>query len=187
MTGLERIREALPESAKDIKLNLGAVLQGGVLSPEQRWGVAIASAIAARNPRLRAAVLADAATAEIDATVIDDARAAAALMGMNNVYYRFRHLVGKESYGQLPARLRMNRLVKPATNKTDFELYSLAVSAINGCEVCIRSHEEIVRTGGLTEDQVHDAIRIAATMHAAAVALEMDAGESEAADTGAAA
>ncbi len=85
----------------------------------------------------------------------------------------------------MPARLRMNRLVKPATNKTDFELYSLAVSAINGCEVCIRSHEEIVRTGGLTEDQVHDAIRIAATMHAAAVALEMDAGEIEATDAAA--
>jgi lipoyl-dependent peroxiredoxin subunit D len=187
MTGLERIREALPEAAKDIKLNLAAVLQIGVLSPEQRWGVAIASAIAARNPRLRAAVLADAAAEGVEPAVIDDARAAAALMAMNNVYYRFRHLIGKQSYGQLPARLRMNRLVRPATSKTDFELYSLAVSAINGCEVCIQSHEEVVRAGGLTEEQVHDAVRIAATMHAAAVALEMDAGAIEGADTGVAA
>jgi lipoyl-dependent peroxiredoxin subunit D len=187
MTGLERIREALPEAAKDIKLNLAAVLQVGVLSPEQRWGVAIASAIAARNPRLRAAVLADAEVEEVSPAVIEDARAAAALMAMNNVYYRFRHLIGKESYGQLPARLRMNRLVKPATSKTDFELYSLAVSAINGCEVCIRSHEEVVREGGVTEEQVHDAVRIAATMHAAAVALEMDAGEANGSEAGAAA
>ena len=177
MTGLERIRDVLPEAARDIKLNLSAVLQAGPLDPGQRWGVAIASAIAARNPALRAATLADAAAAGVDAAVIDDARAAAALMAMNNVYYRFRHLVGKDSYGQKPARLRMNRLVKPATNKTDFELFSLAVSAINGCETCIRSHEEVVLAGGLTEDHVHDAIRIAATFHAAAVALEMGAGE----------
>jgi lipoyl-dependent peroxiredoxin subunit D len=94
-------------------------------------------------------------------------------MAMNNVYYRFRHLVGKESYGQKPARLRMNRLVKPVTTKVDFELFSLAVSAINACEACIQSHEKVVVEGGLTEDHVHDAVRIAATVHAAAVALEL--------------
>jgi alkyl hydroperoxide reductase subunit D len=187
MTGLERIRQALPEAARDIKLNLAAVLQDGPLSPAQRWGVAIASAIAARNPRLRAATLADAAAAGVEAAVVEDARAAAALMAMNNVYYRFRHLVGKDSYGQKPARLRMNRLVKPATSKADFELLSLAVSAINGCETCIRSHEEVVLAGGLTEDHVHDAIRIAATFHAAAVALEMEADALEEQPAGAAA
>jgi len=63
----------------------------------------------------------------------------------------------------------MNRLVKPATVKTDFELFSLAVSAINGCETCVKSHEAVVVEGGLTEDQVHDAVRLAATIHAAAV------------------
>ena len=100
---------------------------------------------------------------------------------MNNVYYRFRHLVGKPSYGEKPARLRMNRLAKPATSKVDFELFSLAVSAINGCETCIQAHEKVVLEGGLTEDQVHDAVRIAATIHAAAVALE--AGETLASQT----
>ena len=173
MTGLERIREALPEAARDIKLNLGGVLQGGALGPAQRWGVAVASAIAARNPALREAVTADALAAGVEPAVLDDARAAAALMAMNNVYYRFRHLVGKDSYGAMPARLRMNRLVKPATNKVDFELFCLAVSAINACETCIRSHEQVVLAGGLTEEHVHDAVRIAATFQAAAVALEM--------------
>jgi alkyl hydroperoxide reductase subunit D len=67
----------------------------------------------------------------------------------------------------------MNRLVKPATSKVDFELFSLAVSAINACEVCIQSHEKVVIEGGLSEDQVHDAIRIAATVHSAALALEL--------------
>jgi alkyl hydroperoxide reductase subunit D len=168
----EAAREAIPEVARDIKLNLQSVLQGGTLTPAQRWGVAVASAAAARNPRLLEAVVAD-ARGEVDAAVVEDGLAAAAIMGMNNVYYRFRHLVGKPVYSEKPARLRMNRLVKPATNKVDFELFSLAVSAINGCESCIRSHEQVVLEGGLTEDHVHDAVRIAATIQAAAVALEL--------------
>lgn len=171
MSAIDTIRDRLPEAARDIKLNLQSVLQGGPLSPAQRWGVAVASAIASRNPALHEAVLEDAREA-VEPMVLDDAQAAAALMSMNNVYYRFRHMVGKESYNQLPARLRMNRMVKPATNKTDFELFSLAVSAINGCESCIRAHEKVVLEGGLTEEHVHDAVRIAATVHAAAVALE---------------
>jgi alkyl hydroperoxide reductase subunit D len=102
--------------------------------------VAIASAVATRNERLRDAILHD-ARAEVGPEVIDDALASAALMAMNNVYYRFRHLVGKASYSQMPARLRMQRIAKPMTSKADFELFCLAVSAINGCEMCIRSHE----------------------------------------------
>jgi alkyl hydroperoxide reductase subunit D len=94
-------------------------------------------------------------------------------MAMNNVYYRFRHLVGKPSYGDKPARLRMQRIAKPATDKTTFELICLAVSAINGCETCIQSHERVVIEGGLSEDQVNDAVRIAATIQAAAVSLEI--------------
>ncbi len=176
MPGLDAIREALPEAAKDIRLNLGSVLQGGALSPGQRWGVAVASAIAARNPALRDAVLVDAGAAGIPAAVVEDARAAAALMAMNNVYYRFRHLIGKAAYSDKPARLRMNRLARPLTSKVDFELYSLAVSAINGCENCLRSHEEAVLAGGLSEEHVHDAVRIAATIQAAAVSLELGAG-----------
>src|SRR5690242_2506575 len=129
MTHTDKLREALPELAKDIRLNLQSVLQSGVLSPAQKWGVAIATAAASRRPELRDALVAD-ARREVDASVVDDAFAAAALMAMNNVYYRFRHLVGKPGYFQKQARLRMNRLVKPATNRIDFELFSLAVSAI---------------------------------------------------------
>ena len=143
----------------------------------QRWGVAIASAAAARNSRLYRAVLEDARAAiergAIGEGVIEDALAAAALMAMNNVYYRFRHMVEKPAYAERPARLRMTRLARPATNKTDFELFCLAVSAINGCESCVRAHEKVVVEGGLSEDQVHDSVRIAAVIHAAAVALEL--------------
>ncbi|HEX9986581.1 MAG TPA: carboxymuconolactone decarboxylase family protein, partial [Thermoanaerobaculia bacterium] len=127
---------------------------------------------ATKHTRLRDAIIAD-AKAEVGADVIDDAMAAAALMAMNNVYYRFRHMIGKESYSQKPARLRMQRIAKPATNKADFELFCLAVSAINACEMCIRSHEHVVLEGGLSEEHVHDAVRIAAVLNAAALALEL--------------
>ena len=172
MSAVETLRTSIPDAAKDIRLNLQSVLQPGSLTPAQRWGVAIASAVATRNAALRDAMIADAG-AEVSGEVIDDAIAAAALMAMNNVYYRFRHMVGKESYSQMPARLRMQRIARPATNKNDFELFCLAVSAINGCEMCVRAHEDAVLKGGLAEEQVHDAVRIAATVNAAAVALEL--------------
>lgn len=170
MENIERIRERLPEAAKDIKLNLQSVLTQGALSESQRWGCALASAIATREAQLIAAVHAD-AVKMLTPEVLDDAKAAAAIMGMNNVFYRFRHFMKTEEYEKSPARLRMNRLVKPLGSKVDFELYSLAVSAVHGCEMCVTSHEKVVREGGLTVEQVIDAVRIAATMHAAANAL----------------
>lgn len=172
MENLNQLREQLPDVARDIKINLGNVLQPGALNAAQTWGVALATAYAARNEKLTRALLADAKAAGIDDAVLDDARAAAILMGMNNVYYRFRHLVGKEDYAQKPARLRMMRLSQVATNKVDFELFCLAVSAVNNCQTCINSHEAVVTEGGLTPDQVHDAVRIGSVVHAAALALE---------------
>jgi alkyl hydroperoxide reductase subunit D len=171
---LEALRAALPDVARDIKLNLQSVLSGGALSSEQRWGVAVAASLAARNPQLCAAVLEEARRAVPDA-VVADAQAAAALMAMNNVYYRFRHMIAKPAYAQKPARLRMSRLAQPAAAKVDFELFALAVSAVNGCELCLRAHEEAILAGGLTDEHVHDAVRIAATMQAAAVSLEIAA------------
>ena len=175
MAAMDTLRDAMPEAARDVKLNLQAVLQPGSLSPAQRWGVAVASATAARHPALRDALVAD-ARAEVGEEVVEDARAAAVLMAMNNVYYRFRHMVGKPSYAEKPARLRMNRLVKPLTSRVDFELVCLAVSAINGCQACVQAHERVVVEGGLSEEQVNDAVRIAATVSAAAVALEREEG-----------
>src|SRR5512140_2504408 len=102
MAALDAIRDAIPEPARDVRLNLQAVLQPGALTPAQRWGVAVASAAAARNAALRDAILADAAV-EVDGAVLDDALAAAALMAMNNVYYRLRNIVGKPSYSEKPA------------------------------------------------------------------------------------
>ena len=171
LESIDEIRAALPDAARDIGLNLQSVLEGGSLSPAQRWGTAVAAAITARSPLLRRALERDGA-AHLGGGTLDDAVAAAALMGMNNVFYRFRHQIGKATYSERPARLRMTRIAKPASNKLDLELFALAVSAINGCEACVRSHEKVVLDGGLTEEHVLDAVRIAATVQAAAVALE---------------
>jgi alkyl hydroperoxide reductase subunit D len=165
---LDALREKLPEAAKDLKLNLQSVLGESSLSTDQKYGVALACAIASRSEPLRVALTQAWTNGEVE----DDAVAAASLMGMNNILYRFRHMVGKDIYGQMPARLRMNRLSKPASSKADFELFALAVSAINGCEACVQAHERSVLDAGLTEFQIHDAIRIAATIHGAAMALE---------------
>jgi lipoyl-dependent peroxiredoxin subunit D len=170
MEAIDRLRERIPTPAKDIQLNLSSVLQGGALDDRQRWGVAIACALSTQSRALADAVLADAAS-RVGDDVLDDARAAAALMAMNNVYYRFRHLVGKAEYEKKPARLRMNRIANPRTDRVTFELMCLAVSAINGCESCIKSHEHAVIEGGLTSDHVNDAVRIAATLRAVEVAL----------------
>jgi alkyl hydroperoxide reductase subunit D len=171
---IETLTNSFPDAAKDIRLNLSAVLQAGVLTPVQRWGVALASAYAARNPEVVAAIRAAAEVELLDGIdpVVADAQGAAAVMAMNNVYYRFRHFMGG-AYDTKPPRLRMNKLAQPSTDKATFELLSLAVSAINGCELCVKSHDQAVRHAGLTDDHVHDAVRIAAVVHAAAVAREL--------------
>lgn len=172
MQSLESLRESLPEAARDLKVGLQSVLGAESLTPPQRWGVAAASAFAARNPALRDAIVAEARAAGVDEPVLDDARAAAALMGMNNVFYRSKHMLG-EAYDGKPARLRMQRVARPAGDKVDFELMCLAVSAINGCEVCLKSHEKAVIAGGLSHDAVFDALRVAAVVHGVACALEL--------------
>jgi alkyl hydroperoxide reductase subunit D len=164
--------DRLPEAAKDIRLNLGAVLQPGTLTAPQTWGVALSAAFATRAWDFTGEVLAAARAAGIGEPVIEDAKAAAALMAMNNIYYRFQHLVGAPEYEGKPPRLRMNRLARPATDKPTFELFALAVSVINGCEMCIQAHEHAIRAGGLTPDHVHDAVRIAAVINAAATAAQ---------------
>jgi alkyl hydroperoxide reductase subunit D len=174
MMTLESIREALPDYARDLKLNLGSVLsvQGAPgLTKRQIWSVALAAVLASRNVELSRSMQA-LASAYLEPGHVNAAHAAAAIMGMNNIYYRFLHLVEDPEYGKLPARLRMNILASPGIDKTDFELMSLAVSAINGCGTCVVAHERQLRQQGLGREAVQSAIRIAATVHAVAGVLE---------------
>jgi alkyl hydroperoxide reductase subunit D len=171
---IQTLKERLPDYARDLKLNLGSLAAEQTLNEEQKAGTFIASAIASRNAEVIAAVTAEFAP-RVAEEVVTAARAAAAIMAMNNVYYRFMHLVEKDEYQRLPARLRMNVMANPGTAKEHFELYSLAVSAINGCGKCVSAHEKVLRDAGLTPEQVQAAVRIAAVVHAVAVTLETDA------------
>jgi alkyl hydroperoxide reductase subunit D len=101
---------------------------------------------------------------------------AAAIMGMNNIYYRFLHLVEDSEYQTLPARLRMNALGTHGIDKLDFELLSIAVSAVNGCGMCVGSHERKLREGGISRETIQSAVRIASVIHAVAGVLEYHAG-----------
>jgi alkyl hydroperoxide reductase subunit D len=178
-TTLDSLRDLIPDYARDLKLNLGSVLTptgAPGLNEQQIWSLALASAIASRNNAFTHAIEAVAGT-QLDAAHLQAARAAAAIMGMNNVYYRFLHLVEDTEYQGLPARLRMNVLGNPGIDKLDFELLSLAVSAINGCGLCITSHEKKLRAHGITREQIQSAVRIAAVVHAVAGVLEYSAGQ----------
>jgi alkyl hydroperoxide reductase subunit D len=170
---LERLLESCPQYAKDIKLNMGSVLRQPELTEQQAWGTAVCSAIAARNPVLLEAVLAEAAT-RLNPAAIFAAKAAAALMGMNNIFYRFRHLSGNDKYNSMPARLRMQAIRTHGSDPVDFELWCLAVSAINGCGACVASHENVLREKGVTEETILAAVRIASTVHALATVMDAE-------------
>jgi alkyl hydroperoxide reductase subunit D len=173
MENTAKLAEVFPDVAKDIRVNLQNVLQAATLNAEQVWGTAIACAHASRSGALKQALEADARAAGITDATIADAKAAAVMMGMNNVIYRFKHVIGKEDYEKRPVKLRMQRLAQVTGNKADFELFCLAVSAINNCQNCMAAHEDAVLKQGLTADHVWDSVRIAATVHAAAVAVEL--------------
>jgi lipoyl-dependent peroxiredoxin subunit D len=171
---IDTIKDALPDYAKDLKLNLSSLLADAVLTEQQRWGTLLATALAARNAPLIAAVAAD-ASQHLSPAAVSAAKAAAAIMAMNNIYYRFTHLASDPDYATMPARLRMNVIANPGVDKADFELWSLAVSAINGCGKCIDAHDQVLRKAGVSRDAIQQAVRIASVIHAVAATLDGEA------------
>lgn len=171
---IDALRDEIPDYAKDIRLNLGSLMSETLLSDQQKLGCFLASALASRNDRVIKAI-----AAEVDGKLSDEAvkaaKAAAAIMAMNNVYYRATHLMSEKNYATLPAKLRMNVIANPGVEKVDFELWSIAVSAINGCGMCLDSHDKVVRKEGLSTEQVQAALRIGAVVHAAAAVIDGEA------------
>jgi alkyl hydroperoxide reductase subunit D len=164
----ETVKARIGDFAKDIRLNLDNVLQSDALTPPQLYGTVLAVAHQTGNPHL----LADAealAAEHLDAQHIQAAKTASALMAMNNIYYRFTHLVGNHDYTKMPARLRMTGLATHGVDKATFELWSTAISAYNGCGMCLAAHEKEVIHAGLTKAAVQDAVRITAVLYAAHV------------------
>jgi alkyl hydroperoxide reductase subunit D len=166
---IENLKNRMPDYAKDIKLNLSSLANDETLNAQQLWGTFVASALAGRNAEVIAAIEAEAAQ-KISPEALNAAKAAAAIMAMNNVYYKFVGMMPE--YQTLPAKLRMNVIANPGVDKADFELWSLAVSAINGCQFCVKSHEKQIRDHGLSSEQVQTAVRVASVVQAASAILD---------------
>ena len=163
---IEALREALPSYAKDLNLNLSSLASETVLNEQQKWGCFVAAAYAVGQPDVVRNINTQAEGAGVSQEALTAARAAAAIMGMNNVYYRSLHLLTNPEYRTLPARLRMNVIANPGVDKADFELWCLAVSAVNGCGMCLDSHEAELRKHGVPVASIQTALRIASVVNA---------------------
>ncbi len=170
---IDNLRSGLPEYAKDLKLNLGSLSRTTELSEQQLWGTLVASAAATRNETVFSEI-SEEAKEHLSDEAYEAALGAASIMGMNNVAYRTRHMLG-DDYAQVKFGLRMNIISKPGVEKADFELWSLAVSAINGCHACVTAHANVVREAGLTKEQVWEAVKVAGTVAGVAQAVFTEA------------
>lgn len=170
---LDTLKDSLPDYAKDLKLNLSSLARETVLDDQKKYGTLLASAHAVGEADVVAAIEAEVAE-KLDEAAAKAARGAAAIMGMNNVYYRFVHLASNKEYGTLPAKLRMNLIANPGVDKADFELWSLAVSAINGCGMCVDSHEAELKKAGVSAEQIQTAVRIASVVNAVSAVIRAE-------------
>ncbi len=172
---IEDLKNALPEYARDLKLNLSALPRDPTLTTQQTYGGLLVAALASRNDTVIRAVATEVAQ-HLTPEALTAAKAAAAIMGMNNIYFRSVHLISDPDYATLPARLRMNVMANPGVDKVDFELWSLIVSAVNGCGMCLDSHEKTLRNAGASKEAIQQGLRIASVVHAVAVTLEGERG-----------
>lgn len=168
---IETLLANVPDYAKDLKLNLPNVLRQQELTEQQLWGTAVSTAIASRNPEMTEAILSEAAK-HLSPEAMYAAKGAAAIMGMNNIYYRALHLMSNPRYSGQPARLRMQVIRNHGSDPADFELWCMAASAVKGCGSCLDSHEKVVREKGISEEAVIAALRIASVIHALAAIMD---------------
>lgn len=165
------LAKTLPDYAKDLRLNVSSLLTEQLLSDQQKWGTLVAVAHACAHKPLIDAVEAEAAD-KLTPEALTAAKAAASIMAMNNIYYRFVHLASRPDYKTMPARLRMNVIGSPGIDKADFELFSLAVSAVNGCGMCIDAHDKVLAGHGMAAEKIQAAVRLASVVHAVARTLQ---------------
>lgn len=167
MHSLKEFADTLPDYAKDLRLNLSSILSDQLLGDQRKYGLLLACAHGTGYRPLVAATETE-VEAKLSTGAANAARGAAAMMAMNNVYYRFVHLSSNPEYGTMPAKLRMNFIGAHGIEKEDFELFSLAVSAINGCGMCIDSHERVLQQHAVKAEVIQTAVRVGAVMKAVA-------------------
>lgn len=168
---IDQLKDMVPDFAKDVRLNLSSMVADESLGEQTKYGLFLAAAVATRNPAV-IATFTRLAAGRLTPAAIAAAKAAASVMAMNNIYYRFVHLASNKEYETMPARLRMNVIGNPGVDKADFELWSLAVSAINGCGACIDAHEKVLQEAGVAAGTIQTAVRFAAIIQSVAVAIE---------------
>jgi len=163
---LDNLKNELPSYAKDLKLNLSSVARSTVLTEQRLWGTLLATAAASKSAVTLREIAADAAST-LSTEAYDAALGAASIMGMNNVFYRGKGFLGGR-YDDLRAGLRMQIIGNPGVPKADFELWSFAVSTVNGCSHCAESHEHTLRAEGLSREEIFEALRVASIVTALA-------------------
>jgi alkyl hydroperoxide reductase subunit D len=163
---LELLEKGESRYLRDLKLNLTSTLTSEHLSAKECALIGLSSAINNNNKALTQFFTRYAEEQGATASETAEAAGCASLLASNNIFYRFRHFTQKEKYSQIPARIRMQIMMKPVTGKEFFELMSLAISAINGCEMCVNAHEDSLIKMGTTEERIFDAVRIASLVTA---------------------
>jgi alkyl hydroperoxide reductase subunit D len=149
---------------KDLRINLGNALSYANLSKKESYMLALAIAVNEKNQVLINTFKTLGEAEGVTVEEISEIYACVSLMNVNNIFYRFRHFTNKEYYNSTPAGIKMSIMMNPVMGKEFFELVSLAVSAVNGCELCVTSHEQSVLQHGATEARVYDAIRLSAVV-----------------------
>jgi lipoyl-dependent peroxiredoxin subunit D len=172
---IEALKNKLPGYANDIKLNLASIVTeegASDLNQKQIYSIALSVAYASKSAFLIKSIFDDVSAILSDAD-IHAAKAAATIMAMNNIYYRFIHLISDKSFSILPAKLRMNVIGNPGIDKIDFELNCLAVSAINGCGMCMDAHTNALIKAGVSRVGIQSAVRIASVLNAVSTGIEI--------------
>jgi len=168
MSWVEQLKENLPEYAKDIRLNLDAVINRSSIEPEEATYIALSAAFSTGNAKLVAFITAN-ATDEIEKNA---ALTAGAIMAQNNVWYPYLEMADDVNLKGLPAQLRMNAIASQGgTTKGKFESYSLASSIVGKCHFCVKAHYETLKEEGYSVEKLRDIGRIAATINALAKIL----------------
>lgn len=165
-TSIDLLEKGQSRYVRDLKLNFTSTLTSEHLSGKEIGLLGLSTAINNINKPLTDFYTSFAEQHGATAEEIAEAAACASLLASNNIFYRFRHFTQKEKYGQIPARIRMQIMMKPVTGKEFFELASLAISAVNGCEMCVNAHEDSLIKLGTTEERIFDAVRIASLVTA---------------------
>ena len=161
---LDLLEEGKSRYVADLKINFKNSFDSAQLSKKEVALLGVALAVNAGNKVLKQFFRDNALTEGASEAEIADAVACASLLSANNVFYRFRHFVNKEKYNEIPARIKMNIMARPVVGKEFFELISLAVSAVNGCEMCVKAHENSLIELGSKEERIFEAVRLAAVI-----------------------